>query len=89
MFRGKDGFVELLGEIAESFTEIDWRPQRVIDLGDERYLVLLLPKGTGVGSGIVVETEVGHLIQQRDGKTIRVDTFLGWTNALEAVSLSE
>ena len=88
-FRGKDGFLALLDEIAESFMEIDWRPQRVIDLGDERYLVLLLPKGTGVGSGVVIETEVGHLIQQRDGKTIRIDTFLGWNTALEAVGLSE
>jgi ketosteroid isomerase-like protein len=88
-FRGKDRFQELLDEIAESFKEIDWRPQRVIDLGDERYLVLLFPKGTGVGSGVVLETEVAHLIQQRDGKTIRLDTFLGWNNALEAVGLSE
>jgi len=61
----------------------------MIDLGDERYLVLLHPKGTGVGSGVVVETDVAHLIQQRDGKTIRVDTFLGWAEALEAVGLSE
>ena len=30
-FRGKDGVIELLDEIAEAFTEIDWRPQRVID----------------------------------------------------------
>jgi ketosteroid isomerase-like protein len=88
-FRGKDGFLKLLSEIAESFTEIDWRPQRVIDLGDERYLVLLYPKGTGVGSGVVVETQVAHLIQQRDGKTIRVDTFLGWAEALESVGLSQ
>ena len=89
IFRGKDGALELLNEVAESFAAIDWRPQRVIDLGDERYLVLLLPKGTGAGSGVVLETEVAHLIQQRDGKTIRLDTFVGWTEALEAVGLSE
>ena len=89
IFRGKAGFLELLDEIAESFAEIDWRPQRVIDLGDERYLVLLFPKGIGVGSGVVIETEVAHLIQQRDGKTIRIDTFFGWNNALEALGLSE
>jgi ketosteroid isomerase-like protein len=88
-FRGKDGVTELLNEIAESFTEIDWRPQRVIDLGDERYLVLLRPKGKGLGSGVVLETEVAHLIQQRDGKTTRLDTFVGWDDALEAVGLSE
>jgi ketosteroid isomerase-like protein len=88
-FRGKDGVMELLDEIGESFTEIDWRPQRVIDLGDERYLVLLRPQGKGLGSGVVLEAEVAHLIQQRDGKTTRIDAFVGWDHALEAVGLSE
>jgi ketosteroid isomerase-like protein len=88
-FRGKDGFRELLDEVAEDFTEIDWRPQRVIDLGDERYLVLLHPKAKGRGSGVVLETKVAHLHEQRDGKTIRVDTYLEWDDSLEAVGLSE
>lgn len=88
-FRGKDGALELFDEVAEAFTEIDWRPQRVIDLGDERYLVLLHPKGTGLGSGVVVETKVAHLIQQRDGRTTRLDAFVGWDDALEAAGLSE
>jgi ketosteroid isomerase-like protein len=88
-FKGKDGVMELLDEIAESFTEIDWRPQRVIDLGDERYLVLLRPKGKGLGSGVVVEAEVAHLIRLRDGKTIRIDAYVGWDGALEAVGRSE
>ena len=81
--------MELLDELAEAFTEIDWRPQRVIDLGDERYLVLLRPKGKGRGSGVVLEAEVAHLIQQRDGKTTRFDTYVGWDDALEAAGLSE
>jgi ketosteroid isomerase-like protein len=88
-FKGKAGAMELLDEIAESFTEVDWRPQRVIDLGDERYLVLLRPKGKGLGSGVVIEAKVAHLIQQRDGKTTRIDAFVGWGDAFEAVGLSE
>ena len=88
-FRGKDGAVELLDELAEAFTEIDWRPQRVIDLGDERYLVLLHPKGKGRGSGVALEAKVAHLHEQRDGKTTRVDTYLEWDDAFEAVGLSE
>ena len=88
-FRGKEGMLELLDEVAEAFTEIDWRPLRVIDLGDERYLVLLRPKGKGRGSGVVLEAEVAHLIQQRDGKTTRLDAFVGWDDALKAVGLSE
>ena len=48
-FKGQDGAMELLDEIAESFTEIVWRPQRV---------------------------------------TTRLDTFVGWDDALEAAGLS-
>jgi len=88
-FKGHEGAMELLDEISESFMEIDWRPERVVDLGDERYLVLLRPKGKGRGSGVVLETEVAHLIQQRDGKTIRMDAYVGWDDALEVVGLSE
>ena len=51
--------------------------------------MLLRPKGKGRGSGVVLEAEVAHLIQQRDGKTTRLDAFVGWDNALEAVGLSE
>jgi ketosteroid isomerase-like protein len=88
-FRGKDGLGELLDEVAEAFTEIDWRPQHMIDLGGERYLVLLRLKGQGRGSGVVLEAEIAHLIQQRDGKTTRLDAFVGWDRALEGVGLSE
>jgi len=88
-FKGHEGAMELLDEISESFMEIDWRPERVVDLGDERYLVLLRPKGKGRGSGVVLETQVAHLIQQRQGRTTRLDTFVGWDDALEAAGLSE
>ena len=46
-FRGKEGMLELLDEVAEAFTEIDWRPLRVIDLGDERSSCCSAPKERG------------------------------------------
>ena len=50
-------------EIGESFSEIDWRPHRLYDLGDERYLMLVKPRLRGAGSGVEVETDVGHVVQ--------------------------
>ena len=88
-FWGKQGAVEGLNELAEVFGHIDWNPLRAYDLGDERFLVLLKPKVRGVGSGIEVESKVGHLAQGRDGKILRMDTYIGWDKALEAVGLSE
>ena len=88
-FRGKQGAIDGLNELAEGFDQIDWNPLRAYDLGDERFLVLLRPKARGAGSGIEVESDVGHLVQGRDGKVVRSDTYIGWDKALEAVGLSE
>jgi ketosteroid isomerase-like protein len=88
-FRGKQGALQAMAEIAESFSEIDWNPKRLYDLGGGRYLMLVKPKVRGAGSGIEIETEVGHLAQLRDGKIARLDVYLGWDTAVAAVGLSE
>jgi ketosteroid isomerase-like protein len=88
-FRGKQGALQAMAEIAESFSEIDWNPKRLYDLGGGRYLMLVKPRVRGAGSGIEIETEVGHVAQLRDGKIARLDVYLGWDTALEAVGLSE
>ena len=88
-FRGKQGAVQAMEEIGESFSEIDWNPQRLYDLGDERYLMLVKPRLRGAGSGVEVETDVGHMVQLRDGKIARLDVYLGCDTALEAAGLPE
>ena len=89
VFRGKRGAVQAQEEIEESFGDIDWSPKRIYDLGDGRFLSLVKPKTRGRGSGVEVESEVGHVVQMRDGKIARLDVYLGWEKALEAVGLSE
>jgi ketosteroid isomerase-like protein len=88
IFRGKQGAVQAMEEISESFREIDWNPKRLYDLGGERYLMLVKPRLRGAGSGIEIETEVGHVTELRDGKIVRLDVYLGWDTALKAVGLS-
>ena len=88
-FRGKQGALQAMAEIAESFSDIDWNPKRLYDLGSGRYLMLVKPMARGARSGIEIETEVGHLAQMRDGKIVRLDVYLGWDSALEAAGLSE
>jgi ketosteroid isomerase-like protein len=87
VFRGKQGAVDLLDEIAESFGDIEWNPRRAFDLGNDRYLLLLQPRGRGIGSGIEIEAKVSHLIQLRDGKVSRLDAYLGWDSGFEAAGL--
>jgi ketosteroid isomerase-like protein len=88
-FHGKRGAVRAMEEIAEAFGDIDWSPRHIYDLGDGRILSLVKPKVRGKGSGIQLESEVGHVVHMRAGKIARLDVYLGWEKALQAVGLSE
>ena len=55
----------------------------------DRYLVRLLVKGRGRGSGVWIEAKIGHVITLRDGRGARLETHVGWDTALEAVGLSK
>jgi hypothetical protein len=88
-FHGYEGLMDVNRELLESYDEIHWRPREVHDLGDDRYLVLLEASGRGRGSGIPLEGgEIGHVVQLREERAERLDTYLGWDAAREAAGLS-
>jgi hypothetical protein len=69
----------------------EWRyePDEVLDLGDDRFLLLGRVIGTGRGSGIVVDSEWGLLATISDGLIGRDQNFLDRSEALEAAGQSE
>ena len=87
-FHGYEGLARITEEILESYEELTWHPEEVHDLGDERYLILVVGKGRGRASGVWLEAKIGHLITLRDGRAARLDTYVGWEAALEAVGLA-
>jgi ketosteroid isomerase-like protein len=60
---------------------------RILDVDDERYLVLITFTGTGAGSGAEVTLKYAHVITERDGLTYRIEGFADWDAALRAAGL--
>lgn len=88
-FHGYDGLRENMRELLESWESIDWRPREVQELGGDRYLVLLETAARGRGSGIPLEGgEIGHLVQLKEGRAERLNSYIGWDAAREAAGLA-
>jgi ketosteroid isomerase-like protein len=88
-FEGHDGVRGVLGEIAESYSGVVWLPVEVDALGGDRYLVLLEVTGHGKGSGIGLETQIGHVVTLRDGRIARMEVHLSWDEARQAAAREE
>lgn len=87
-FRGLDGIREAMSELGESYADIAWDPVEVRELGDDRYAIRINVSGKGHGSGIELASELGHLVELRDGKVFRLDVYMDWESALKAAGIS-
>ncbi len=88
-FRGYEGIQALDRELHDSFDEIAWEPREIRDLGEDRYVVLLLAHGRGKESGVSFPdgVPIGHIVWLRDGRFARMETHVGWEPALRAAGL--
>jgi uncharacterized protein len=87
-YRGVEGFVTFLGQMAEAWGEFRWVPEQYLDAGDE-VVVFVRLTATGKGSGVAVNQPMAHLCTMCDGKLVRHETFFRREAALEAAGLSE
>jgi ketosteroid isomerase-like protein len=88
LYRGHDAVGKLFHDLYESFAAIDADYSDVRDLG-EQVLGLGRIRMRGRESGAETESPVAALTTWRDGKVIRVLTYLDHTEALEAAGLSD
>jgi ketosteroid isomerase-like protein len=88
VYRGHDGFRRWVADSFESFEEVrnDWSEFR--DLGG-RVLALGHVKARGRGSGMELDSPMGWVFTVRRGKVVKAEGYLGRSEALEAVGLSE
>ena len=86
--RGHEGVREMLGDVFEAFAEIHTEYSEIRDLGD-RIVAIGRFRARGRESGAEIELHVGSVTDFRDGKAIRVSTYLDHNEALEAAGLSE
>lgn len=84
--RGYEERIRFQRRWAAEWGEFRFLPEEMIDLG-ERVLVIGRVKGSGLRSGAAFDNEWALLINIRDGRVIREQTFFDRREALEAVGL--
>jgi ketosteroid isomerase-like protein len=86
---GRDAVRTFFETVLEAWEELRREPEEIIDLGDDRVLVLIHMTGRGKGSGIVVDARAADLLTIREGLLLRWMAYPDRAEALEVVGLAE
>lgn len=86
--RGHEGVREMMRDQDEVFDSFHTEYSDVHDLGD-RLVAVGIIRTRGKGSGVETESPVGAVVDFKNGKVIRVRTFLDPDAALRVAGLSE
>jgi ketosteroid isomerase-like protein len=87
---GPEGAARYLAKVNEVIEDYRMAPEKFIDAGDNRVLVLSREGGRGRGSGAEVQTHLtAHLWTLRAGKIVRMQSYWERAEAFEAAGLSE
>jgi ketosteroid isomerase-like protein len=88
VYRGHEGVRELVRELDEHFAEFNNEYSEIRDLGD-RVLAIGHIRARGRASGVETVSPLAFLVEAKDGKAVRVRTYLDPRDALEAAGLRE
>ena len=88
VFRGHQGVRESIQEEDEALAIDQVEISEIRDRGDS-VLAIGRARVRGKESGVPIESPFGALVDHRNGKTIRLRTYLDLDEALEAAGLSE
>jgi ketosteroid isomerase-like protein len=89
VYRGRDEVVQGFVEYFEVWERMEMRAVKFIDAGTEDVVVFHHEVAKGRESGAVVETDTGTVQTVRNGKIIRVRSYMDRRQALEAAGLRE
>jgi ketosteroid isomerase-like protein len=83
--------VEAVREFRKSapWEELEFEADEVLDVGDDRVLVLVRTHAKGKSSGVAVEQEVAHVLTIRDGCLVHFKVYPDREQALSAVGLAD
>jgi ketosteroid isomerase-like protein len=81
-YRGREGWLKFQRIWTEDLEDFSVELERVIDAGGDRVVGLLLQTATGKGSGV-------PFYELKDGRVIRVRSYIHPAEALEAAGLRE
>lgn len=86
-YRGYDGALQAMTDWLDSFEDFYFEPEDFIDAGDD-VVVPNRQKGTGKGSGALVEMTATWVLTVRDAKITSIREYSTKTSALEALGLN-
>ena len=78
-----------MAEYLHAFSDLRIEAEEIIDLEDDRVLVLSRHTARGKLSGAPIDHELGDLFALRAGKVVRFDSYWDRAVATKAVGLSE
>jgi ketosteroid isomerase-like protein len=85
-YHGHDGVRAWFDKIGELVEDMRWQPEEIIDAGD-RLVAAVLVSGRGRASGVAVELRQFLVVTVRDGKGVRIESYLDRDQALAAARL--
>jgi ketosteroid isomerase-like protein len=88
VFRGRDGWDQLLAMLRDTWSEWRFEPERILDAGDE-VVVFVRIVGKGGVSGVPLELETAHVLTIHAGRVVSAHAYRDRAEALEAARLSE
>jgi ketosteroid isomerase-like protein len=89
-YHGHDGVRRWMEEMKRDWTTFELRPERFLDLGDDRVLTLGMWRAQGRGGGVLLDIQqASWLAKYSEGKLVLLRTFTDRKDALEASELSE
>jgi ketosteroid isomerase-like protein len=90
IYRGHEGVRHWIENMRRDWDVFEPRPEEFVDLGNERLLALGTWTARGRGSGVELDSQpAAWLIQFRNRRAVRMQTFTNRAEALEAAGLRE
>ena len=88
-WRGLEAFSRAFSEYLHALSDLRIEAEEIIDLDDERVLVLSRHTAQGKLSGVPIDHELADLFTLRAGKVVRYESYWDRAVALETVGLAE
>lgn len=89
VYRGPDEVAKAFADYFETWERIELRADEFLDAGGEEVVVLWHEVAKGRESGAVVETDTGTVNTIRDGRIVRVRSYMERAEALRVAGLSK
>jgi ketosteroid isomerase-like protein len=87
VFHGPDGIRDAMRELAESFEDLSFEPEKYLEAPGGEIVVFIRVRGRGRGSGVEMDNRIAWVWTYRDDKAVRAVVYEDRAEALEAVGL--